>query len=859
MQRTNISAENREKSVYACQSPVVKLANEEDHTSLFRLPKLTRRSFLKTTAVAAGTAAFSGGAATMLGGCSNIAASNTATDAKDQIFRGICRPNCFGFCHLNVHVRDGKIVKTSRADYNDPRYSRICHRGLVHPQRIYDPERIKHPLRRVKGTDRGAGQWEQITWDEALTAIADTIKQVRSTVGDNGVAWFPGSGMGQATGNNFYTRLMNLLKSTFVSQCLDMASYYGIQRLTGPSTQLWECNEQTDIINAKNIVVWGGNVTDAQVQSWHFIKEAMQNGTKLTVIDPTYTTIASKADLWIPIRPGTDMPLYMGLMNIFLQRDAVDFEFLNKNTVAPFLVKSSDGKFLRRSDTGVEATVTKDPATGADVTYDPYLVLENGVLTAYDVAKSPDAEATYSHNEDVCTTAYGLLKKEIAKFPVSVVSELTQIPEETIEALADICLDGPVTHYVGYGPQAYANGVHTTHAGMCMAALTGNLGKPGASYGSFWHVYFGTNSAFGAPAGPNTTPAIPQIAFIDAIRQGKYLNDDFNVKFLFVYGANPINTNCDPNAFINEVLPELDMMVVADPYMTDTAKYADIVLPVSMWFEYTDYTSQGQAIAINFSEKAIEPLYESKSDQDIVRGLAGALGLAEYFKMTDEEAMRELLTSDLGKALGVSYDNLVQKKELRFSFDNPHIAWSGGPLSNYSSASGRLEFYLETPAPRGNSVKKVTPDLIERERLPHWFPPQEAWHESEAMKKYPLHFMSERPRYRVHSQWFSVKALRELDPEPFVKINPIDAMSRNIADGSYVECYNDRGHGVGKAVYSDAIRPGTLVYAKGWQLYQHKAGSWSELLTTDYDVFGVNSNFMDVACEIRPWTEGSEA
>ncbi len=126
-------------------------------------------------------------------------------------------------------------------------------------------------------------------------------------------------------------------------------------------------------------------------------------------------------------------------------------------------------------------------------------------------------------------------------------------------------------------------------------------------------------------------------------------------------------------------------------------------------------------------------------------------------------------------------------------------------------------------------------------------PSVEAWPENELYKKYPARsYASERPRYRVHSQWFSTPLLRELDPEPFVKINPKDAAARSIGDGDYVECYNDRGFAVAKAVLSEAIRPGTLVYPKGWQLDQHKDGGWSQLSSTEFDSFAVNNNFMDV-------------
>ena len=119
-----------------------------------------------------------------------------------------------------------------------------------------------------------------------------------------------------------------------------MGSYYGMQAVAGlyisplMGLQMWEGNEPTDAKNAKTIVVWGANITDAQVQNWHLVKEAMQGGTKLVVIDPVYTQIASKADRWIPIRPGSDTLLKYALMNVVLEKDAQDVAYLQQHTVA---------------------------------------------------------------------------------------------------------------------------------------------------------------------------------------------------------------------------------------------------------------------------------------------------------------------------------------------------------------------------------------------------------------------------------------------------------------------------------------------------------------------------------------------
>ena len=284
-----------------------------------------------------------------------------------------------------------------------------------------------------------------------------------------------------------------------------------------------------------------------------------------------------------------------------------------------------------------------------------------------------------------------------------------------------------------------------------------------------------------------------------------------------------------------------------------------MVLPIAQWFELEEVSNAGQTSSLNYNEKAIDPLYESKPDPQIVSELAQKLGLGDYFSLDNGGILKEMMDTPIGAALGQTVEDLREKKQVRVvpgdAEKKPHIAYENGA---FGTATGRFEFYRENPLPRAATTKVPTAEEIEINRMAHWFPPLEAWPENELYKKYPLVLMSERPRYRVHSQWFSAPLLRELDPEPFVKINPKDAAARGIGDGDYVECYNDRGFAVAKAVLSEAIRPGTLVYPKGWQLDQHKDGGWSQLSSTEFDSFAVNNNFMDVLCEVRVWNGGAE-
>lgn len=328
---------------------------------------------------------------------------------------------------------------------------------------------------------------------------------------------------------------------------------------------------------------------------------------------------------------------------------------------------------------------------------------------------------------------------------------------------------------------------------------------------------------------------------------------------LWVYSANPVNTHTDTHAWTDTIIPAMDYVVVADSVMTDTAKYADMVLPIAQWFELEEVSNAGQTSSLNYNEKAIDPLYESKPDPQIVSELAQKLGLGDYFSLDNGGILKEMMDTPIGAALGQTVEDLREKKQVRVvpgdAEKKPHIAYENGA---FGTPTGRFEFYRENPLPRAATTKVPTAEEIEINRMAHWFPPLEAWPENELYKKYPLVLMSERPRYRVHSQWFSTPLLRELDPEPFVKINPKDAAARSIGDGDYVECYNDRGFAVAKAVLSEAIRPGTLVYPKGWQLDQHKDGGWSQLSSTEFDSFAVNNNFMDVLCEVRVWNGGAE-
>lgn len=805
---------------------------------------LTRRSFLKTTGTVAGVAALGATTPTLTA----LAEDTDTQNQEDHVFCGACRPNCFSSCKIDVHVRDGKVVKTSRGHYPDPSKDRICLRGLSNPIRIYDGKRIGYPLKRAG--ERGADQWERISWETAIDEISSEIKRIQNEYGPQGMTYMFTSGQyGLAKFQSPYQKLFNSLHFSFVSPSIDLGNMVAENNCYGWGNGNWVGNEASDYVNAKTLFLWSNNITDAQVQEWHFVVEAMKGGTKLIVIDPTFTNSAAKADLWVPVKPGTDAALILGMMNIQMRENLVNIPYIKAHTVAPFLVRSDTGGYLLRSDTGVEPTPTgvSHPITGKEVMYDPKMVLDaDGGLVSVDEAKDPSVTGVYDFDGVACNTAFDLLRARVMEYSPEKASEITTVQEAVIHELAYLATDGPVTHRIGWGNQFYLNGVHPTFACCTMAGLLGQIGFPGAGCGcADITSYPGINSAYVSSTGASSG-TIMSVDFPEVVMTGKLRGNDFPIRGIFNYTGNPVCTGADTNAVL-DAFSKMELVVTVDSTMNDTSRYADYVLPCAGWFEQEDITPQSQTRYLVYNEKAIEPLYESKTDFDIAVLLAHALDKGDVLPATYPDYLKHLFDTKRAQSDGISYERIKEEKAVRWTKKDPYIAWED---SAFLTGTGRVEFYWTNPVMMG--VPDADYDLS-RDRLPNYFPSAQA---TEDDPSHPFVLMSKRPRFRVHSQWFDNPWLRELDPEPTVEINPRDAVKYGIESGDYVECINDLGHCVAKAVLSEGVRPGTLVYAKSWQINQHKAGCWSELAHRIHEPIACNTGFMDIRCEIRPWSEG---
>ncbi|HNX92253.1 MAG TPA: molybdopterin-dependent oxidoreductase [Syntrophomonas sp.] len=760
----------------------------------------------------------------------------TTDTAEEKIFSCMCVGNCQSRCRLYVHVRDGKAVKTSMAPFPDPRYNRICLRGLSHIQRIYDPNRIKFPMKRVG--ERGEGKWERISWEEAIDTITTKWKAYQEEYGKQSVAFSTISGdMAILHGVMGVQRLAQLMGATLIDYSLDMADTYGLGRVIGNMGTFNQRNDPADLANAKTIIVWAANPTDSHPHDWRFMADAQEAGAKVVVIDPRFTTTASKADQYIPIRPGSDAALALAMAEVIISENLIDEDYLRDHTVAPFLVREDTQRFLRQSHLSGVKPEKRQP--------DPYIVWDFKARDGQVLAQvpAPALEGSYTVAGFKVNTAFSVLKEFLADYTPEKVAAICEIDPEVIRDLARLYATAkPASIYNGF--IQYDNGLQTGHAWGILASLTGNIAKAGASLGHTGLSGYNMNFLpYLFPQGKNS-PTIPWVYLPEVLKSGEFKGQPHPLKSMYFVCSNAVTNNTNQNKTINTIFPSLEFIVVADIVHTDTTKYADLILPSAHWFETLDIVQGPDQPCTTLSEKALEPAFESKSNMDIYRLLGQELGLGEFFKYSDEDFIRMLIDTDAARAAGLTWERLEKEKVIQ-TLPSCWINWAG---DKFPTPSGRLEFYLEDPQPR---IDCGIPIDQERERLPVFTPPFEAWPGNPLMEKYPLIYHTARVRWRLHSQWADTPWLRELDPEPTVQIHPQDAAPRGIKSGDMVEIFNDRGHVVLKAILSDGLRPGMVSVPKGWRRDQFKAGSFQELTHDRLNTSSYNQSFYDVLCEVR--------
>jgi anaerobic selenocysteine-containing dehydrogenase len=273
----------------------------------------------------------------------------------DKTVRGTHLINCWyqAHCAFDVYVRDGLVFREEQAaEYQQLRPElpdmnpRGCQKGCCFSHRMYEPSRLKHPLKRVGA--RGSGQWQQVSWDEALGDIADTFLDVVVEEGTDRVIWDLGSNINIGASNAAQGRFAQLTHSI----CLDSNSNNGDGHRGAFETfgNIYIERGIEDYFYSDVILIWGANPLYTSIPNAHFFTEARYNGTQIVAISPDYGASATKADLWVPVKPGTDAALALCIAREIVEGGHVNEAFVREQTDMPLLVRSDTGKFLTDAD-----------------------------------------------------------------------------------------------------------------------------------------------------------------------------------------------------------------------------------------------------------------------------------------------------------------------------------------------------------------------------------------------------------------------------------------------------------------------------------------------------------------------------
>lgn len=762
--------------------------------------RISRRNFIK--AGAAGTAGLSlSGPAVSRKWFKSAAAKDS--DPSEVLKYTYHTPNCGGRCAFICHVRDGKLSLIEPNTWADPKFSTICLRGISEIERVYSPDRIQTPLKRVG--KRGEGKFKPITWDEALTTIADNLKSLIDEYGSESVLISMSSGV-----EHDYKFLSHLLKTQWVcEQGIDVGLSNGLLKcLGGDDVYTYMQNEITDWVNSSTIIILGANPLETTITDSKFFMNAKEAGAKMITIDPVYTTTASKSNQWISIKPGSDVALLLGMISTIIDNEWYQKDYLVDNTTSPFLVRKDNGKMLRLNDNDEE-----------DVKKNPHLIWDEKSESAkpYNTkGVKPALDGEFTVNGVKVKTVFRAIKENQKQYTLSWASEMTEIDEDVIFELSkDYATRGPAVIAWGFGGlDKLANSDIAGHAGGILGSLTGNFGRVGGGVGAVTHHASTWTAELNEWPLPEQFKETPLEVPTSDFREGKG-----SVRAVINVG-NTLQQHFANMNKTEEWIDSLDFLVTIDPFHNPSADYADIVLPASTAFEseYDITNMQINRSHVLLAEKVIDPLFESKSDFQIEKELLAKFGLDKHHPKTPRDWIAHKLDSGDPALDGITVDSLIENK-FTMRLNAPKEPYRGYMDQIYDTPTGKLELYTESFLEFDQSLPKYeNPDEIVDEKL---------------RKKYPLQFIQSRSRYHVHSQFNNVEWIRQFDGGPKLEINPKDAKSRGLKTGDVVEVMNDRGLMKAECKLTEAMRPGVVRMHEGWWT-KHMIEGNLQTLTNDH-------------------------
>jgi anaerobic selenocysteine-containing dehydrogenase len=647
--------------------------------------------------------------------------------------QGACPHDCPDTCGIVTEVQDGRAVKFYGDPDNPVTRGWLCAKVRPYLEHVYHPDRLLFPLRRVGA--KGAGQWQRISWPEAIAEIAGRWKEISAHYGSEAILPYSYSGtLGLVQMTVSSARFWNRLGASQLQRSIcGAAAEYAVESTLGAR---WS-QPYADVVHSKAVILWGHNPVSTAPHFMPFLRQAQHQGCQLVVIDPRRTPTAQGADWHLAPLPGTDGVLALGLAHVLTAETLHDEAWLQANTVG-----------------------------------------------------------------------WPRLRDRLDAFPPGKVAEATGLPEPDIVKLARLYgTTRPGLIKIADGINRNRNGGQNVRAICALPAITGQYGIRGGglAYSTSGYLKWdqgAVNHWEGCPP-PGRSVNMNRLG---AALLGEAANPP--IMALYVFGANPAASTPNSGRIVEGLRREDLFTVVHELFLTDTADYADMVLPATSQLEHTDlHKAYGQTM-LTYNRPAIAPLGECKSNWEVMGSLAAAMDFEEPWMHQDADAVIEEVlaaTATHNPALrGITLETLRADGAVFLNLASTTPFEDG----QFPTPSGKVELYSQRLADAGldplpGSFDSRPDDGGAADQVERWDPEQ------------ALTLLSGAAHHFVSSSLANQASLLKGAGPPFVEIHPADAAARRIAPGDLVIVENGRGWCRLRVVVTENVRRGVVVSPKG--------------------------------------------
>lgn len=664
----------------------------------------------------------------------------------------VCPHDCPNTCSIIARVENGKVIST-KGDPDHP-FTRgaLCSKVLRYKERIYSPDRLLYPLKRVG--EKGEGKFERISWNEALDIMSEKLQNAIKTYGGETVYYYKGTGTMGVIQSKIHLPFFRKIGASQArgSLCCPASDEGWIYTLGSRAVNRPESVADTDLF-----IVWGMNMVTTNLHMLSFFQQAKKNGAKMLVIDPYRNRTAKQADWYIPVRPGTDAALALGLMNVLVEEDLIDKEYIERYTL------------------GFEE-----------------------------------------------------LKNELPKYSPEYVETITGVPADQIRKLAQMYGKAKAPFIrMGMGLSRNRRGGMSVRTIACLPGLVGAFHKKGGG------AFLSSSGAF--PLNNNHINRPDLLAkptrIIDKVQLGKSLQEETNppVTFFFVTAGNPATSNPDAERVRKGLIrPDL-FTVVHEQFMTDTALYADLLLPATTSFESFDvYQSYGHTY-LQKADPVIQPMGEAWSNHQLISTLAHKMGFTE-----------EVFTKPIEQLAADLLPDFISEEERNAFLNGEPVELVKMPevfQGTFSTPSGKIEFYSEKMIKDG-------------------YPGVPTYIELEGDGEGDLHLITPPAHYMLNTSFGGVELLREKEKRPILQIHPEDAEERGIPEEGWVEVFNERGNVRLWARLTEDVPRGVIAAEGVWWTQHTPDGKPLNIVTSDsLTDMGWGSTLHDNRVFVKKWVE----